>query len=112
MKHLITKAPITSWIGCTIKLREEYISLDENSQEYVTIHNALASFLNYEDNISELRFFVQQDVYGVDLFSYRNGKELNVDDAIMTHQIIIECKSKTIFNYPYLWESKYFEIVK
>jgi hypothetical protein len=102
---------ITSWIGKTIKIKDEYIFLDNSSNQYVITQNALQSFLRDEDNISDLRFHVKQDIYGVDLFSWRNGKKLDVDNVEMTHQVIIECESKVIFNYPFLWDSIFFELV-
>lgn len=96
---------IKSWIGKNVRIKDEYIK-----DGWVNID--LASGLSYFDGIESETFKVQMDCYGVDLFPYRNE---GIDVKYLrspSHQIIITRNQSAENDYPFLWYSKYFEIVE
>jgi hypothetical protein len=106
------KSKVTSWIGEIVKIKAEYISVNDEGHQVLTTGNALQSFCwDWGKDLSDLRFHVKQDFFGIDLFKYRNGKVLESYDGA-SHQLIIEACHTPVFNYPYAWDAKYFEIVK
>ena len=91
---------IESWIGKHVRIKDEYIS-----DECVNVPGLSSYFRGAERKA----FKVQMDCYGVDLFPFRREAVEVSTMPSPSHQIIIE---DTRGNYPYLWDSKYFEIVE
>ena len=114
---------IQSWRHKKVRVKEEYIIkerfIDEDAstyddddniieevyyeQECIKSECGLGSVLSgVERNIFE----VASDCYGVDLYNFRFEK-YDVDKLPKpTHQIILRDNG-----YPYMWDSKYFEVV-
>lgn len=114
---------IKSWIGEKVRVKEEYIikveEVDEEKStydddgniieevyyDYITIstNSGLGGVLSgMERDIFEVLI----DIYGVDLYKVRS--EVGIDTLPEpTHQIIIKDGG-----YPFLWEAKYFEVIK
>lgn len=118
---------IKSWIGRTVRIKREYIKLSEPEIDidasdydddgniinvvyekpsyYIDTNNGLNSVLDIVD-VYNATFYVQYDCYGVDL--YRVREDIDISELPEpTHQIIIREAM-----YPYLWDAKYFEVVK
>ncbi len=118
---------IKSWIGQTVRIKREYLKLNEPEIDeyasdydddgniinevyekpsyYIDTHNGMNSVLGIVD-VYNATFYVQYDCYGVDLYRVRE----NIDISELpepTHQIIVREAM-----YPYLWDAKYFEVVK
>jgi hypothetical protein len=118
---------IKSWRGQTVRIKREYLKLnepeiDEDASDYdddgniinevyekpsyyIDTNNGMNSVLGIGD-VYNATFYVQYDCYGVDLFRVR--EDINISELPEpTHQIIIREAM-----YPYLWDAKYFEVVK
>jgi hypothetical protein len=121
---------IKSWIGKNVRIKREYIKVElrhpstydvdaddeynfiervyEYEETYIECDNGLNGVV---DNPTDAIFKVKMDIYGIDLFNYR-GDGLVVGDVEATHQLIIEVvDGSNKISYPYLWDSKYFEVV-
>jgi len=104
---------IKSWMGKTVRIKREYLSLREDYEDYEEVNepyyyidtpNGMNGVLWSEDLLNAT-FYVQYDCYGVDLFNVREDKNIS-DLPEPVHQIIVR-ESK----YPYLWKAEYFELV-
>jgi hypothetical protein len=119
---------IKSWIGQKVRIKKEYIKvelvLDDDASTfdddgnvieevfrvdaYIDCNNGLNGLV---DNPNDTIFDVKMDIYGIDLFNHRRDG-LIVGDVKATHQLIIEVvEGGNKIGYPYLWDSKYFEVV-
>lgn len=107
-----------SWIGRYVRIKREYIAVDiledgstinyikRDDETYYT------GFSEMYDNPLHAIFKVRQDVYGVDLYIYRDH-ELNIGSVEPSHLIIVEAIEGTnSISHPYVWDSTYFEPVK
>jgi len=120
---------IKSWIGQKVRIKKEYIKVElchystyndddedgifiEKVIEYEKTSIECDNGLNgLVDNPNDTIFDVKMDIYGIDLFNHRRDG-LIVGDVKATHQLIIEVvEGGDKIGYPYLWDSKYFEIV-
>lgn len=118
------KKEITSWRGRHVRLKPEFFEVKEEfdgnwddddnwivdeSMPKVTfteINCPLRGFIG--DPVNEV-FMVAADIYGIDL--YRNIlTPLDVSSIEPTHQLIL--KEHRMDWYHFVWESKYFEVVK
>lgn len=102
---------LQSWIGKNIRIKKEFLVESEDENEfgvvsrsyYINDGKALNSFiLKPESQV----FYVLMDVWGADMFSFRK-REAETDDLELSHQLILR---GGLFDYPFLWEAKYFEI--
>ena len=121
---------IKSWIGKKVRIKREYIKVElrhpstydddpddeynfiervyEYEETYIECDNGLNGVV---DNPTDAIFKVKMDIYGIDLFNHRRDG-LVVGDVKPTHQLIIEVvDGSNEISYPYLWDSKYFEVV-
>lgn len=114
---------IQSWICQRVRIKKEYIKtefeIDEDESTYDDDGNIVEEVLyerKYIDNQTGMTscfqgrfdeiFNVRYDCYGVDLYKIRN--RVDVDKLPEpTHQIIVGNQN----DYPYMWDSKYFEVV-
>jgi hypothetical protein len=114
---------IQSWISQRVRIKEEYIetarelnedksTYDDNGNiieevydeyEYINVPNGMKSC--FQDREREI-FNVRYDCYGVDLYKVRNRVDVDTLPE-PTHQIIVGNQN----DYPYMWDSKYFEVV-
>jgi hypothetical protein len=126
MKEKVTT--IESWIGKNVRIKREYIKVEvelRHSSTYDDDDNILEEVWEYEntyiecdnglngvvDNPTDAIFNVKMDIYGIDLFNHRRDG-LVIGDVKPTHQLIIEVvEGSDKIAYPYLWDSKYFEVV-
>jgi hypothetical protein len=86
---------IESWTGKYVRIKDEYIT-----------DGWVVPKLSYFHGVERKTFKVQMDCYGVDLFPFRNDEVVIESLPCASHLIIIEDHC-----YPFLWESKYFEIL-
>ena len=118
------KKEITSWRGRSVRLKPEFFEeieefdgywddndkwiVDESMPKvtFVEINCPLRGFIG--DPANEV-FTVASDIYGIDLYRSINAP-LDVSSVEPTHQVIL--KGKAMDNYPFVWEAKYFEVVK
>ena len=121
---------IKSWIRKNVRIKREYLNveleLDEDASTYDDDGNVIEEVFYEEvyidcnnglngviDNPTDAIFNVKMDIYGIDLFNHR-GDGLVIGDVKPTHQLIIEVvdgDESNKISYPYLWDSKYFEVV-
>jgi hypothetical protein len=113
---------IQSWRHQKVRVKEEYIvkekEIDEDASTYDDDYNIIEEVYCEKEYISsdcglgsvlsgkERDIFeVAADFYGVDLYRFQN--KTNVEELPeLTHQIILRD-----YSYPYMWNSKYFEVV-
>jgi len=114
---------IQSWINQRVRIKKEYIKteliIDEDASTYDDDFNIIEEVMTertyidsnngmtscFQGRFDEI-FNVRYDCYGVDLYKIRD--KVNVDTLPEpTHQIIVGNKN----DYPYMWDSKYFEVV-
>lgn len=100
---------IESWVDKYVRIKDEHIikEFDKCSRtwsEYTTLSG-------YFEGMERDIFKVKMDCYGVDLFTIREAVGIS-ELPSPEHQIIIQSISKSHNNYPYLWSSRYFEIVE
>jgi len=113
---------IQSWRHKNVRVKEEYIIkesfIDEDASTYDDDYNIIEEVYYEKEYISsdcglgsvlcgkERDIFeVQADIYGVDLYRVRDKVDINTLPN-PTHQIILRDSG-----YPYIWDSKYFEVV-
>lgn len=96
---------IESWIGKHVRIKDKYIT-----DEWVNVPGLSAYFCGVERET----FKVQMDCYGVDLFGFMDRVDgVGVNEMPKpSHQIIITRNQSAENDYPFLWDSKYFEIVE
>jgi hypothetical protein len=114
---------IQSWISQRVRIKKEYIKteleIDEFESTYDDNYNIIEEVMKertyiegnngmtscFQGRFDEI-FNVRYDCYGVDLYKFR--EKINVDELPKpTHQIIVGNQN----DYPYMWDSKYFEVV-
>jgi hypothetical protein len=114
---------IKSWRGRHVRLKPEYVvrkkvfdgDYDDDGNwvedrslpmlEEVEINCPLCNFIDDPNEV----FGVSAEIYGVDLYRYYNS-EFEIGSAEPTHQIILRRNSGE--DYPYIWDVKYFEVLK
>jgi hypothetical protein len=113
---------IKSWRHQKVRVKEEYIIkesfIDEDASTYDDDDNIIEE-VYYETECIKSDcglgsvlsgrerdiFEVSADCYGVDLYRFQN--KTNIEELPKTtHQIILRD-----YSYPYMWDSKYFEVV-
>lgn len=118
------KKEITSWRGKHVRFKPEFFEVKEEfdgywddddnwvideslpKKTYTEINCPLHPFV--DDPVNNV-FMVAADIYGIDL--YRNIlTPLDINSIQPTHQVIL--KGHKMELYPYVWEAKYFEVVR